>query len=86
MKAHETIVIEAIVYLLELPDKSVVTPETRLQDLGIDSGLMLELFLLIEDSVPDLDIDPALLLPEHFTSVESLANFVDQSQPVRALT
>lgn len=86
MKTHEVIIIEAIADLLELPDKNVVTPETRLQDLGIDSGLMLELFLFIEDSVPDLDIDPALLLPEHFTSVASLANFVDQSQPARALT
>lgn len=85
MKKQENIIIEAIAELLELPDRDVVTPETRLQDLGIDSGLMLELFLLIEDSVPDLDIDPALLLPEHFTSVASLAGFVEQSQPVQAL-
>jgi acyl carrier protein len=85
MNETEAIIIKAIAELLELPDQNGLSPGTRLQDLGIDSGLMLELFLLIEESVPDLDIDPGLLLPEHFTSVESLADFVDSSVKMRTM-
>lgn len=83
MNPIEAIIIKAIAELLELPTQDGLAPETHLQDLGIDSGLMLELFLLIEDSVPNLDIDPAQLLPEHFTSVESLAGFVGGSLQAR---
>lgn len=79
MSSIESTIIKAIVELLELQGTHSVRPETRLQDLGIDSGLMLELFLLIEDNVSDLDIDPAALRPEHFSTVESLAAFVSQS-------
>ncbi|WP_028003874.1 acyl carrier protein [Sinorhizobium meliloti] len=76
MDRIETIVINAIVELLELGGSDAVTRDTRLQDLGIDSALMLELFLVVEDNVPDLEIDPAKLRPEHFTTVESLTAFV----------
>ncbi|SCW88818.1 acyl carrier protein [Rhizobium mongolense subsp. loessense] len=79
MKSIENAIIDAIVELLELQAPNSVGRETRLQDLGIDSGLMLELFLLIEDNVADLDIDPASLRPEHFSTVDSLATFVTQS-------
>jgi acyl carrier protein len=79
MTSIENTVIDAIVELLELQAPHSVGRETRLQDLGIDSGLMLELFLLIEDNVASLDIDPASLRPEHFSTVESLATFVSQS-------
>ncbi|MER9408700.1 phosphopantetheine-binding protein [Mesorhizobium sp. M0589] len=85
MNELEAIIIKAIVELLELPNQNGLAPETRLQDLGIDSGLMLELFLLVEESVPSLDIDPAQLLPEHFTSVESLASFVGRSVQAQAV-
>ncbi|WP_320203671.1 acyl carrier protein [Agrobacterium rosae] len=76
MDRIETIVIKAIVELLEIGDRETVTRETRLQDLGIDSALMLELFLMVEDNVPDVEIDPAKLRPEHFSTVESLTAFV----------
>lgn len=76
MDRIEAIVINAIVELLEIGARDTVTRETRLQDLGIDSALMLELFLMVEDNVPDIEIDPAKLRPEHFTTVESLTVFV----------
>lgn len=85
MNTLEPIILKAIVDILELPDQAAISRETRLQDLGIDSGLMLELFLLIEDNVPGLDIDPAQLRPEHFTSVESLADFVGRSVHAEAV-
>lgn len=84
MNEFEAIIIKAIVELLELPNQNGPTPETRLQDLGIDSGLMLELVILIEDRVPNLEIDPALLLPEHFTSVKSLAEFIGHSDQAQS--
>ncbi|PLP59149.1 phosphopantetheine-binding protein [Mesorhizobium loti] len=85
MNELEAIVIKAIAELLELPNHNGLAPDTQLQDLGIDSGLMLELFLLVEESVPTLDVDPAQLLPEHFTSVASLADFVGRSIHAQAV-
>jgi acyl carrier protein len=76
MSKFDSIVIGAVVSLLEIEDASSVTTGTNLADLGIDSGLMLELFLLIEEKMPNIEIDPAKLKPEHFATVESLVSFV----------
>lgn len=76
MSKFDDIVIGAVVSLLEIDNADSVTKSTNLADLGIDSGLMLELFLLIEEKVPDIEIDPAKLKPEHFATVESLVSFV----------
>ncbi|QBF29669.1 phosphopantetheine-binding protein [Thalassococcus sp. S3] len=73
----ETKVISAIVELLDMDDASAVTSKTRIEDdLGIDSGLLLELFMMLEEQVPDLEIEPAELRPEQFATVESFAALI----------
>ncbi|MGD9918245.1 MAG: acyl carrier protein [Paenirhodobacter sp.] len=80
MQTIQTIIVEALVELLDMPDASQISPETRLQeDLGIDSGLLLELFMLVEERLPDAAVDPAVLRPEEFASVASFAALIARS-------
>ncbi|MBT9386239.1 acyl carrier protein [Pseudooceanicola sp. CBS1P-1] len=73
----QSLVIAALVELLDMEDDSQVGPDTRLEeDLGIDSGLLLELFMMIEEQQPEIRIDPANLRPEHFTNVASFAAMI----------
>ncbi|MEP2783038.1 MAG: phosphopantetheine-binding protein [Pseudoruegeria sp.] len=73
----ETQVIDSIVELLEMEDSSTITLETKIEgDLGIDSGLLLELFMMLEENVTDLEIDPAELRPEEFETVGSFAKMI----------
>lgn len=78
MTAYEAHVISSIVELLDMEDDSEISAQTSLEDdLGIDSGLLLELFMLLEEKLPNLEIDPAQLRPEQFTSVASFAKLVE---------
>jgi acyl carrier protein len=53
------------------------TPATRLEaDLGMDSGLMLELIMHLEEVVPDLVIDHASLTYEQFATIGSVGQFI----------
>ncbi len=53
------------------------TPATRLEaDLGMDSGLMLELIMQLEEIVPDLVIDQASLSYEHFSTIGAVGEFI----------
>jgi acyl carrier protein len=79
MKPTHDIIVDALVELLDMPDGSGITTNTRLQeDLGIDSGLLLELFMLVEERLPDTQIDPAVLRPEEFSTVASFAALIDR--------
>lgn len=70
-------IINAIVELLDLDDGNAISPSSRIEDdLGIDSGLLLELFLLLEEQVPNLRFDPAELRPEQFETVRSFADLI----------
>lgn len=80
MTSIQTTIVEALVDLLDMPDGSQIGPETRLQDeLGIDSGLLLELFMLVEERLPQAVIDPAVLRPEQFSTLASFAALIEQS-------
>lgn len=76
----EMLVIEALASLLDMDDASRITPQTRIEDdLGIDSGLLLELFMMMEERVPNLQIDPAELRPTEFETVGKFAAMIDSS-------
>lgn len=76
----EAQVIAALATLLEMEDASRITPQTRIEeDLGIDSGLLLELFMMLEERVPDLQIDPADLRPTDFDTVANFATMIESS-------
>lgn len=79
MSQYEPQVIAAIVELLDMEDGSQIDAKaTSLEDdLGIDSGLLLELFMLLEEQVPNLEIDPAELRPEQFSTVASFAALIE---------
>lgn len=80
MQTVESVIITALTELLDMPDGSQITLQTRLQeDLGIDSGLLLELFMLVEERLPAAVLDPAILKPEEFTSVGKFAALVRSS-------
>ncbi|MGH0003884.1 acyl carrier protein [Pseudovibrio ascidiaceicola] len=77
MKTIENIVISEIIELLDMPEATEITSETRLQeDLGIDSGLLLELFVAIEENVQNIEFDPAALTPENFATVGNLTTML----------
>lgn len=81
----ETQIIEAIVELLDMEDGSSITPDTRIEDdLGLDSGLLLELFMALEERLPNLEIDPAELRPDQFTTVGNLSTLVSSFLKVEA--
>lgn len=85
MQTVENVIITALIELLDMPDGSQITAQTRLQeDLGIDSGLLLELFMLVEERLPAAVLDPAVLKPEEFTSVGNFALLVANSMAVGA--
>jgi acyl carrier protein len=80
MTSIQDTIVEALVDPLDMPDGSQIGPETRLQDeLGIDSGLLLELFMLVEERLPQAVIDPAVLRPEQFSTLASFAALIEQS-------
>lgn len=77
MKPHFTQVTEAIRDILEFHSASDLTEATQLEtDLGMDSGLMLELIMQLEDTVPGLVIDQASLSYDQFQSIGSVCDFI----------
>jgi len=78
MTAHiDNQIIEAIVTLLDMDDAGAITPETRIEDdLGLDSGLLLELFMALEERLPNLQIDPSELRPDQFATVGALSALI----------
>lgn len=77
MKPHFTEVTEAICDILEFQSSSELTDDTLLEtDLGMDSGLMLELIMQLEDSVPGLVIDQATISYEQFKTVGTVCDYI----------
>lgn len=80
MKPFYPAVIEAISEVLQFTDKPSWPDATRLEaDLGMDSGLMLELIMQLEETIPGLTIDQATLSYEHFETIASVCDFVSLS-------
>lgn len=77
MQPYFTDVIAALTEILQPAGTSGWTGATRLEaDLGMDSGLMLELIMQLEERVPDLVIDQATLNYEQFATVASVGRFI----------
>ena len=77
MTPHFTEVVSAIVAVLEFGSGRGLEVTTLLEaDLGMDSGLMLELIMQLEDTIPGLAIDQAGLTSEDFRSIGSLCAYV----------
>ena len=77
MKAHFAQVVEAIRDILEFQSAEQLTEDTLLEtDLGMDSGLMLELIMQLEDSVEGLVIDQASISYDEFKSVGSVCDYI----------
>ncbi|ATG35443.1 MULTISPECIES: acyl carrier protein [Phaeobacter] len=80
MQTIEQIITEALIELLDMPDHSQISIESRLQeDLGVDSGLLLELFMAVEESLPQAVLDPAVMKPDDITTVGSFVGMVRAS-------
>ena len=75
-------VVGAIGQVLQLAETPHWNEATRLEtDLGMDSGLMLELIMQIEETIPGTVIDQATLSYEQFETIGSVCDFVRASQP-----
>ena len=60
----------------KLASSNIVTEESTLVDLGIDSLQTMDLLLLIEEEF-NLDIDEDFLIPSYFKSVNTLIKLVN---------
>ncbi|MCF1470137.1 hypothetical protein FS764_25070 [Agrobacterium vitis] len=79
-------VVGAISQVLQLAEPPNWTEATRLEaDLGMDSGLMLELIMQIEETIPGVVIDQATLSYDQFETIGSVCGFVCASQQQEAV-
>jgi len=77
MKAYFAEVTEAIREILEFQSADKLTEDSLLEtDLGMDSGLMLELIMQLEDAIDGLEIDQATISYEEFKSVGSVCDYI----------
>ncbi|NIZ12600.1 phosphopantetheine-binding protein [Phaeobacter sp. HF9A] len=86
-QTYESHVIAAVAELLDMDSSDTITSASRIEDdLGIDSGLLLELFMMLEERLPGLEIDPSALRPEQFATIGSFAAMLseDRSEKVPA--
>jgi acyl carrier protein len=79
MKRYAEEVIKAVGHVMDFKDTEAIKIETRLEeDLGFDSGHFIELIMQLEDQIPGLTIDPALLDHQDFLSVGTVATFISR--------
>ena len=77
MQTHFTETVRALTEVLQISGTPHWTPATRLEaDLGMDSGLMLELIMQLEEMIPDLVIDQASLTYDQFATIGSVGQFI----------
>ncbi|MGC1497635.1 MAG: phosphopantetheine-binding protein [Sulfitobacter sp.] len=86
MNANFPLVVTAINAVLEFQSGTELTPTTRLEaDLGMDSGLMLELIMELEERVPNLVIDQAEISYEQFKTIDTICTYIDENVKVEEL-
>ena len=77
MKPHFETVVAAIRDILEYQSTDQLTEETLLEtDLGMDSGLMLELIMQLEDDIEALEIDQASISYDDFRTIGSVCDYI----------
>lgn len=78
MRPYFDVVVQSIQNVLEFSSTNALTEATRPEaDLGMDSGLMLELIMELEDNVPNLEVDQATLDYSHFQTIGSICDYVE---------
>jgi acyl carrier protein len=86
MQTYFTETVRALTEVLQPSGTPQWTPSTRLEaDLGMDSGLMLELIMQLEEMIPDLVIDQASLTYEQFATIGSVGQFIHAHRKQDAL-
>jgi acyl carrier protein len=74
---HFDAVSEALRVVLDFQSIDRFTPETQLEtDLGLDSGLMLELLMQLEETVPGLQIEQGALSHDQFRTIGTVCDYV----------
>jgi len=77
MQSYFAEIVRALTEVLQPDGTPEWTSATRLEaDLGMDSGLMLELIMQLEEIVPDLVVDQASLAYEQFATIGSVGQFI----------
>lgn len=84
MHPHFPTVVESINTVLEFKCGTELSEDSRLEaDLGMDSGLMLELIMELEDRVPDLVIDQARISYDQFRTIATVCTYIDDHSRAR---
>lgn len=79
MNMYETAIIDAIVEITAAPDAGRFDTATRFEaDLGFDSGSFIELFLILEETIPGFSLGTARLEQKDFDTVALLATFIER--------
>ena len=66
--------------VLMIPDEEPIFANSHLKnDLGLDSLSSVHILVSLEDQVQDFFVNPDTLLPRHFNTVETLANYIEKT-------
>ena len=77
MQSYFPQILNALTVVLQPSEAPNWSAATRLEaDLGMDSGLMLELIMQLEETVPDVVIDQATLSYEQFQTIGTVDQFI----------
>lgn len=77
MKPYFDAVAEALRVVLDFQSIDRFTPDTQLEtDLGLDSGLMLELLMQLEETIPGLQIEQGALSHDQFRTIGTVCDYV----------
>jgi len=66
--------------VLMIPDEEPIFANSHLKnDLGLDSLSSVHILVSLEDQVQDFFVNPDTLLPRHFNTVETLADYIEKT-------
>jgi acyl carrier protein len=86
MTKHFDAVAEALRVVLDFQSIDRFTPDTQLEtDLGLDSGLMLELLMQLEETIPGLKIEQSTISHDRFRTIGTVCDYVADRINVREL-
>lgn len=82
MKPHFKTVVTSIQQVLEFQSANALTEETRLEaDLGMDSGLIMELIIELEDNIANFEVNQDTLDYTNFETIGAICTYIDSRLP-----